>query len=69
MPIAPERWRRVEELYHAALAREARARPLLPGDACTGDAASRRDVEWPLAEPGSAEVFLREPAVVMAAAS
>jgi predicted Ser/Thr protein kinase len=65
--MTPERWRRVEELYHAALARDARDRALFLGDACAGDDALRRDVESLLAQPASAEAFLEEPAVVMAA--
>ena len=65
--MTPERWRRVEELYHAALARDARDRALFLGDACAGDDALRRDVESLLAQPASAEAFLGEPAVVMAA--
>src|SRR5882672_1294975 len=67
MPMTPERWRRVEELYHAALARDAHDRALFLGDACAGDDALRRDVESLLAQPASAEAFLGEPAVVMAA--
>ena len=65
--MTPERWRRVEELYHAALARDARDRARFLGDACAGDDALRRDVESLLAQPASAEAFLGEPAVVMAA--
>ena len=65
--MTPERWRRVEELYHAALARDARDRALFLGDACAGDDALRHDVESLLAQPASAETFLGEPAVVMAA--
>src|ERR1700730_2253924 len=67
MPMTPERWRRVEELYHATLACDARDRALFLGDACAGDDALRRDVESLLAQPASAEAFLGEPAVVMAA--
>ena len=53
MPMTPERGR-VEELYHAALARD-RA-PFLR-DACAGDNTLRRDVESLLAQPASAEHF------------
>src|SRR6202521_5804642 len=67
MPMTPERWRRVEALYHAALARDARDRARFLGDACAGDDALQRDVESLLAQPASAEAFLGEPAVVMAA--
>jgi hypothetical protein len=65
--MTPERWRRVEELYHAALACDARDRARFLRDACAGDDALRRDVESLLAQPASAEAVLGEPAVVMAA--
>lgn len=65
--MTPERWRRVEELYHAALPRDAHERALFLWDACAGDDALRRDVESLLAQPASAETLLGEPAVVMAA--
>ena len=57
MPMTPERWRRVEALYHAALARDARDRALFLEDVCAGDDALRRDVESLLAQPASAEPF------------
>src|SRR2546430_13513350 len=67
MPMTPERWRRVEKLYHAALAREAGDRELFLANACAGDDALRRDVESLLTQPASAEAFLGEPAGIMAA--
>ena len=67
MPMTPERRRRVEELYHEALARDARERALFLGDACAGDDALRRGVEWLLERPASVEALLGESAVVMAA--
>jgi serine/threonine protein kinase/Flp pilus assembly protein TadD len=65
--MTPERWRHVEELYHAALARDAPDRAQFLEDACAGDDAVRSDVESLLAQPASAEAFLGEPAVVVAA--
>jgi tetratricopeptide (TPR) repeat protein/predicted Ser/Thr protein kinase len=65
--MTPERWRRVEELYRAALSRDAHDRARFLGDACAGDDALQGDVESLLAQPASAEAFLGEPAVVMAA--
>jgi eukaryotic-like serine/threonine-protein kinase len=59
MPMTPERWRRVEEIYHAALARDARDRALFLEDACEGDGALRRDVESLLAQSGGE--FLERP--------
>jgi hypothetical protein len=35
MAMTTDRWRRVEELYHAALARDARDRALILGDAAS----------------------------------
>ena len=61
MSMTPERRRRVEELSHAAVARDARARALFLGDACAGNEL-RRDVEWLLAQPASEETP-GEPAV------
>ncbi len=65
--MTPERWRRVEELYRAALERDTRDRALFLEDACAGDDALRREVESLLAQPASAAAFLGEPAVVLAA--
>ncbi len=60
MAITPERWRRVEELYHAALAHAAGDRAAFLAGACEDDDALRREVESLLAEPASG--FLGEPA-------
>jgi eukaryotic-like serine/threonine-protein kinase len=62
MPMTPERWRRVEEICHAALARDSRERALFLGDACEGDDALRRDVESRLAHWTGGE-FLERPAI------
>ena len=65
--MTPERWRRVEELYHAALTRGESDRPAFLASACAGDEALRREVEALLAQPPSALAFLDDPAVAMAA--
>ena len=44
-----ERWRRVEALYHQALALDARERPAFLREACAADEALRREVESLLA--------------------
>lgn len=62
MPMTPEHWRRVEEIYHAALARDAPDRALFLADACDGDDALRRDVESRLAQWAGGE-FLDRPAI------
>jgi serine/threonine protein kinase len=65
--MTPERWRRVEELYHAALARGESDRPAFLSSACAGDEALREEVESLLAQPASAEGFLAAPALEVAA--
>jgi eukaryotic-like serine/threonine-protein kinase len=62
-----ERWAHVEQLYHAAHARPEDERAAFLADACVGDEGLRREVESLLAQPASADAFLSEPALVMAA--
>ena len=64
--MTPERWQRLDALYHAALARPAAARAAFLADACGGDAALRGEVESLLAQ-SSASPFLETPAVALAA--
>src|ERR1700674_1750973 len=45
MEMDPERWRRIEELYHAALEREERERDGFLSDVCRGDEELRLEVE------------------------
>ena len=65
--MTSERWRRVEELYHAALTRSERERAAFLANACAGDEALRRDVESLLAQPASGRGFLDGPAAAVAA--
>ena len=58
----PERWARVERLYHEALTRGAHEREAFLADACAGDDALRREIESLLAHDGGA-AFLSTPAV------
>jgi serine/threonine protein kinase len=58
----PERWARVERLYHEALARGAHEREAFLADTCAGDDALRREIESLLAHDGGA-AFLSTPAV------
>jgi Tol biopolymer transport system component len=48
--LSPEQWRRVEELYHAALTRGEGDRTAFLASACAGDEALRREVESLLAQ-------------------
>ena len=49
--MTPERWKRVEELYHAARTRPPGERAAFLAEACRDDEALRRDVESLLNEP------------------
>ncbi|MGH9720105.1 MAG: protein kinase domain-containing protein [Bryobacteraceae bacterium] len=48
--MSPERWRQVEQLYHAALERDSETRPAFLSEACASDAELRREVESLLAQ-------------------
>ncbi len=62
-----ERWRQVEELYHAALEREPDEREAFLAEACAGDDALRREVESLLRYDDRAERFIEAPALEVAA--
>jgi eukaryotic-like serine/threonine-protein kinase len=64
---APDRWSRVEALYHAARERDAKERAVFLDAACGGDAELRREVESLLAQSASADELLGKPAVAVAA--
>jgi Tol biopolymer transport system component len=65
--MTPERWRRIEELFHAARERPAADRaPFLRG-ACADDDAMRRDIESLLDDAASDDGFLAAPAFVIPA--
>ena len=61
--MSAERWRRIEELYHAAQARPANERAAFLDEACAGDATLRQDIESLLAQPVSTDGFLERPAL------
>ena len=67
--MTSDRWRRIEELYHAALARSAADRAAFLAAACAGDEELRRDVESLLASDERAEALLAESAMHAAAAN
>src|SRR5215469_4759780 len=58
--MRPERWRKVEQLYHAALERDASLRADFLQQACAGDDSLRQEVESLLAQDGRAQ-FLDSP--------
>ncbi len=65
--MTPERWRQVEELFHAALTRSESDRAAFLANACAGDEALLREVQSLLAQPASGRGFLDGPAVEVAA--
>ena len=65
--MTPERWRQVEEIFHAALARGENDRAGFLADACAGDAELLREVKSLLAQPTSVRGFLDGPAMAAAA--
>src|SRR6266849_8905697 len=65
--MEPERWQRIERLYHAALEVEESRRPAFLQNACDGDEALRREVEELLSREKLAEKFMESPALEVAA--
>jgi Tol biopolymer transport system component/tRNA A-37 threonylcarbamoyl transferase component Bud32 len=61
--MTPERWREIERLYHAALAREPGERAAFLSGACGADHALRREVESLFDYRVRAESFMEQPAV------
>ena len=56
--MTPERWERIQELYHAARARADSNRPGFLTDACGDDEALRREVQALLDQPISTGGFV-----------
>ena len=54
MDISPERWQKIEQLYHTALEREPGGRSAFLDQACQGDVELRREVEALLAQGDAA---------------
>jgi len=67
MGMSPDRWARVERLYHEALVRPLERRAAFLAEACAGDDDLRREVESLLDQPGSVAGFLARPAMAAAA--
>src|SRR5438094_785871 len=61
--MTPERWREVERLYHAALARDAGERAAFLTETCGGDHELRREVESLFDYQAQARDFIERPAV------
>ncbi len=65
--IKPERWQRIEQLYHAALECDANERESFLTAACAGDEALRGEIETLLRCDARAEHFIELPALEIAA--
>ncbi len=60
--MTPERWRQIEEVYHAALEREPEGRPAYLSQACRGDETLQKEVESLLERDDSApDALLNSP--------
>ena len=65
--MEPERWSRVEKLYHSAAALQPAERASFLARACNGDPELRQEVESLLAHDERAESFIESPALEIAA--
>ena len=65
--MEPERWRRVEELYHSVLKIPRDQRAAFLENECQQDDALRREVESLLSYENSAKEFIESPAFDLAA--
>ena len=63
----PERWRKIEEVYHAALEWQESQRAAFLEEVCAGDPALRDEVESLLAQGEHAASFIESPAIEVAA--
>jgi serine/threonine protein kinase len=67
--MSSDRWRQVEDLCHAALARRVEDRRSFLADACGPDDALLHEVESLLEQESSADAFMSVPAVSLAAST
>src|SRR5579862_9735731 len=65
--MEPERWHKIEQLYHAALERQASVRAAFLEEACAGDEPLRQNIESLLAQAEQTGSFLEGPALESAA--
>ncbi len=61
--MTPDRWAKIEELYHSALDRDGSDRAAFLDEACVGDEALRKEVESLLVHGQGLTNFLEEPAI------
>jgi len=60
--MEPERWQRIEQLYHLALGQPGDSRSAFVAEACGDDQALRQEIESLLAADEGAETYLEKPA-------
>ena len=65
--MTPERWKQIEQFYHAALKLEPGQRAAFLQEACAGDEDLRREVESLLKFEKEGEGFIEQPAMEAAA--
>ncbi|MGH9847256.1 MAG: hypothetical protein ACREEM_51830 [Blastocatellia bacterium] len=65
--MKPDRWRQIEQLYHAALERAPDERAALLDEACDGDQDLRQEVKSLLADDEPAQRFITRPPDTIAA--
>ena len=65
--MTPERWRRINEIFHAALDQDAGARDRYVREACGGDEELRREVQSLLESHSRSQEYLEAPAWQVAA--
>jgi eukaryotic-like serine/threonine-protein kinase len=65
--VKAERWKQIDNLFHAAIAREPEQRAAFLDQACAGDEPLRREVESLLAAHEQAGSFIEAPAAELAA--
>jgi eukaryotic-like serine/threonine-protein kinase len=67
--VDPDRWQQIERIYHLALDRPPHEREVFLDSECHGDERLRLELDLLLGRTLSAESFLTEPAVAIAAQS
>jgi hypothetical protein len=67
VPVEPERWQRIERLYHTALELEPGPRGAYLQEACGADKSLLHEIESLLANEEQAQSFIEEPALQIAA--
>src|ERR1700756_2306148 len=65
--MGPDRWNKIEQLYHATLERDESQRAAYLLEVCAGDDSLRREVESLLAQETRGNSFLESPALDVAA--